>query len=92
MATHNPEEVYHAAPRGRENRASLNHPGWPLTRGTDDDGASPSREGRGHPWGLEGPIGGRGGSLCYLARHASGDWGDLDEGDRRENMRSLRHG
>ncbi len=51
MAAHNPEEVYHAAPRGRENRASLNHPGWPLTRGTDDDGASPSREGRDHPWG-----------------------------------------
>ena len=29
--------------------------------------------------------------LSYLARHASGDWGELDEGDRRENMRSLRH-
>ena len=27
-----------------------------------------------------------------LARHASGDWGDLDEDDRRENERSLRHG
>jgi hypothetical protein len=29
---------------------------------------------------------------CYLARHRSGDWGDLDEDDRRENERSLRHG
>jgi hypothetical protein len=30
--------------------------------------------------------------LCYLARHASGDWGELDEGDRRENEQSLKHG
>jgi hypothetical protein len=30
--------------------------------------------------------------LGYLARHASGDWGDLDEDDRRENERSLKHG
>jgi hypothetical protein len=29
--------------------------------------------------------------LRYLARHASGDWGDLDEDDRRENELSLRH-
>jgi hypothetical protein len=28
----------------------------------------------------------------YLTRHASGDWGDLDAHDRRENERSLRHG
>jgi len=28
----------------------------------------------------------------YLARHATGDWGDLCEHDRRENERSLRHG
>ncbi len=28
----------------------------------------------------------------YLARHASGDWGELDEDDRRENERSLRYG
>jgi hypothetical protein len=27
-----------------------------------------------------------------LDRHASGDWGDLDEDDRRENERSLKHG
>ena len=27
-----------------------------------------------------------------LARHASGDWGDLDEDDRRENEWSLKHG
>ena len=26
-----------------------------------------------------------------LARHASGDWGDLDAHDRRENQRSLKH-
>jgi hypothetical protein len=30
--------------------------------------------------------------LQYLARHVSGAWGDLDEGDRRENMRSLSNG
>ena len=30
--------------------------------------------------------------LCYLARHASGDWGDLDAHDRRENEWSLKHG
>ena len=30
--------------------------------------------------------------LSYLARHSSGDWGDLDEDDRRENERSLKHG
>ena len=30
--------------------------------------------------------------LSYLARHQSGDWGDLDEEDRRENERSLKHG
>jgi hypothetical protein len=30
--------------------------------------------------------------LRYLARHSSGDWGDLDEEDRRENELSLRHG
>ena len=30
--------------------------------------------------------------LCLLARHASGDWGDLDEHDRRENELSLKHG
>jgi hypothetical protein len=31
--------------------------------------------------------------LVYLSRHASGDWGDLDEHhDRRENERPLRHG
>jgi hypothetical protein len=28
----------------------------------------------------------------YLARHATGDWGDLCEHDRRENERSLKHG
>jgi len=30
--------------------------------------------------------------LLYLARHASGDWGEIDPRDRRENERSLRHG
>jgi hypothetical protein len=30
--------------------------------------------------------------LHYLARHSSGDWGDLDAYDRRENELSLRHG
>ncbi len=30
--------------------------------------------------------------LYLLGRHASGDWGDLDPHDRRENERSLRRG
>jgi hypothetical protein len=30
--------------------------------------------------------------LTYLARHSSGDWGNLDTHDRRENQLSLRHG
>ena len=30
--------------------------------------------------------------FCYVARHASGDWGDLCEFDRRENGLALRHG
>jgi hypothetical protein len=28
----------------------------------------------------------------FLARHASGDWGELDEEDKRENELSLAHG
>jgi hypothetical protein len=28
----------------------------------------------------------------YLARHATGDWGDLCEDDRRKNELSLKHG
>jgi len=32
------------------------------------------------------------GPLHYLARHRSGDWGDLDPLDRRENELSLKHG
>jgi hypothetical protein len=28
----------------------------------------------------------------YLARHATGDWGNLCEHDRRENERSLKYG
>lgn len=30
--------------------------------------------------------------LRYLARHASGDWGEVDPQDRRENERSLKYG
>jgi hypothetical protein len=30
--------------------------------------------------------------LPYLARHAAGDWGDVDDHDRRANDRALRHG
>jgi hypothetical protein len=30
--------------------------------------------------------------LEFIARHATGDWGDLGEEDRRENERSLRDG
>ena len=33
----------------------------------------------------EAPVG-------YLARHIAGDWGDVDEHDRRENELSLTHG
>ena len=28
----------------------------------------------------------------FLERHVSGDWGDLDEDDRKENALSLEHG
>jgi len=30
--------------------------------------------------------------LAYLVRHIAGDWGDVDESDRRENELSLVHG
>ena len=30
--------------------------------------------------------------LHYLARHASGDWGELGSHDRKENEISLKHG
>jgi len=30
--------------------------------------------------------------LAYLVRHLAGDWGDVDEHDRRENELSLQHG
>ena len=30
--------------------------------------------------------------LGYPARHAAGDWGELDAHDRRENELALRHG
>ncbi len=30
--------------------------------------------------------------LNYLSRHASGDWGELDAHDRRENELALKHG
>jgi hypothetical protein len=30
--------------------------------------------------------------LHYLSRHRSGDWGELDAHDHRENERSLKHG
>jgi hypothetical protein len=34
-----------------------------------------------------------GGDLLHLlSRHASGDWGDLDAHDRRENGRALKNG
>ena len=31
-------------------------------------------------------------SLTFLARHAAGDWGELDGEDRRENDRSVEDG
>lgn len=30
--------------------------------------------------------------FSHLARHAAGDWGELCEADRRENVLSLEHG
>jgi hypothetical protein len=30
--------------------------------------------------------------FTYFMRHVSGDWGDVDEHDRRENELSLQHG
>ena len=30
--------------------------------------------------------------MVYLVRHISGDWGNVDEHDRRENEFSLAHG
>ncbi|MDQ3375912.1 MAG: hypothetical protein M3533_03330 [Actinomycetota bacterium] len=30
--------------------------------------------------------------FSYLARHATGDWGDLCDDDRRENKLSVEHG
>ena len=30
--------------------------------------------------------------MAYLVRHLAGDWGDVDEDDRRENELSLIHG
>lgn len=30
--------------------------------------------------------------LSYLSRHASGDWGNVDAHDRKENELSLKHG
>jgi len=30
--------------------------------------------------------------MAYLVRHIAGDWGDVDEDDRRENELSLQHG
>jgi hypothetical protein len=30
--------------------------------------------------------------IAYLVRHVAGDWGDVDENDRRENELSLVHG
>jgi hypothetical protein len=31
-------------------------------------------------------------SLPYLARHAAGDWGDLDQHDKAENESALKNG
>jgi len=65
---------------------------WFLTGGGQDDGASPLGRIFATPGALkllsdcgEYPSG-------YLSRHASGDWGQLDASDRRENERSLKHG
>ena len=44
------------------------------------------------PGALETILGAGGDPFAYIARHASGDWGNLCAPDRRENERSLRHG
>jgi hypothetical protein len=44
------------------------------------------------PGALEALIFVRESPATFLARHADGDWGDLDEDDRRENDRSLEYG
>jgi hypothetical protein len=44
------------------------------------------------PGALETILGAGGDPFAYIARHASGDWGDLCPFDRRENGLALRHG
>ncbi len=44
------------------------------------------------PGALETILGAGGDPFAYVARHASGDWGDLCAHDRRENGLALRHG
>ena len=52
----------------------------PLGRTVATPGALEALQGAG-----ESPLG-------YLARHATGDWGDLDADDKRENELSVREG
>ena len=44
------------------------------------------------PGALEAILGAGGDPFVYVARHASGDWGDLCGFDRRENGLALRDG
>ena len=44
------------------------------------------------PGALETILAAGGDPFAYIARHASGDWGDLCASDRRENGLALRHG
>ena len=44
------------------------------------------------PGALETIFGAGGDPFAYIARHTSGDWGDLCAHDRRENGLALRHG
>ncbi len=44
------------------------------------------------PGALKTILGAGGDPFDYIARHASGDWGDLCTQDRRENGLALRHG
>ena len=43
------------------------------------------------PGALETILGARADPFDYVARHASGDWGDLCASDRRQNEIALRH-
>ena len=62
------------------------------TGGRGDDGAPPLGRVVATPGALQLLWGAGEDPLGYLARHASGDWSELDAHDRRENELALEHG